>query len=651
MERADGILSESRYFELIDPYFEDPYDLVAMSSLPYEPGKLSMIYKNSPPEKRKEINEETDTEFRRLTNFMGQLDPKNPDHKDLILKWFRMRDVLMELKYGEKGEHMHTIKIEGETIKIGPYLHNENWSKTIGPLGAPSSWKLNLQVSIEGTFNISGGKIRHATLPYESARSIPFDKALSSFKAQLTTAFMDFVIYNAIYLNGQSAIMLKIGNWQLKIFPFFSNAGEGPILGVPYLDEERPSNTSIYYIMNKSDEEIRFGDWILQPDYAGDYPSSKYPKLFLEIRFVPKPKTLGEQTTASNTLSREISDFKVYHEDPFVDASKIQGLYQANWQGILYSSLDPNCRKKIAQEVDKQFQRVTGFVGTLPSISQARNERERNLIRTWLRFRDIIVEKQLDVLCPDLKKTGGVIEPPAGGVIETPAGGYPPPPVNVHYDPYHEEVLHKIDLALTGAHAIGSLAEVLEWFHVLPEWSGTSIALYEGTSVTLIGGPIAGLITKLVIPLGYLALIAETVIQLYLAFTTGRRILKKKGFCYGLVCKAAGLKVPLIHFEPWAPDTGEELTNAFRDGTIDGVRAFNTDIILHNKLIMGLAYEKIINNRYHVTDPEERLLNRLWEQVRGDDLPGTHLQWAFDWGGDYLVKPIHLRDGKPPTAS
>lgn len=97
MERSDGILYEASFFES-----PDPYELAAKTQYPYQHGQLSKIYQNYAPEKRKKINEDTNEQFRRVTGFTGKLDPKNPDHKELIWKWFRIRDVVMELKYGAR---------------------------------------------------------------------------------------------------------------------------------------------------------------------------------------------------------------------------------------------------------------------------------------------------------------------------------------------------------------------------------------------------------------------------------------------------------------------------------------------------------------------------------------------------------------------
>ena len=93
-----------------------------------------------------------------------------------------------------------------------------------------------------------------------------------------------------------------------------------------------------------------------------------------------------------DVLSTEINNLN--YPDPFLDASRIQDPYQPGRYSDCYMKLDPGCRKKIAQEVDKQFRRVTGFVDTLPSISNVRNEKKRHMIRTWLRFCDIILPRQ-----------------------------------------------------------------------------------------------------------------------------------------------------------------------------------------------------------------------------------------------------------------
>lgn len=90
--------------------------------------------------------------------------------------------------------------------------------------------------------------------------------------------------------------------------------------------------------------------------------------------------------------------------DDFLKLSRMENPYHPNMLAVLmdhcYKNMNQEVRKKIAEQVDIQFRKVTGHVGKLPSFSNVQNEKERHLISTWLRFRDRIVARQLDVLSP-----------------------------------------------------------------------------------------------------------------------------------------------------------------------------------------------------------------------------------------------------------
>lgn len=128
-------------------------------------------------------------------------------------------------------------------------------------------------------------------------------------------------------------------------------------------------------------------------------------------------------------------------------------------------------------------------------------------------------------------------------------------------------------------------------------------------------------------PLGYAATIAITFIELHKAFGTGERIQTKKGYCYGIMWEALKMKTPTKTFEPWAGDTAEELKAAWDEGVEKGRAEFRSDLKLHNRVLLRIAYERMTDNRYKFTSPEGRVLNLIWEQVRGDDSIGTHMVW------------------------
>ncbi len=104
-----------------------------------------------------------------------------------------------------------------------------------------------------------------------------------------------------------------------------------------------------------------------------------------------------------DTLSREISDLNtVSYDNRFDVVSRIKGEFTPTKYSKCYQSLEPEVRKQIAEEADMEFRRITNFHDKLPSsISLAKNDTERNLIRTWLRIRDVVVENRgIDNLCP-----------------------------------------------------------------------------------------------------------------------------------------------------------------------------------------------------------------------------------------------------------
>jgi hypothetical protein len=229
------------------------------------------------------------------------------------------------------------------------------------------------------------------------------------------------------------------------------------------------------------------------------------------------------------------------------------------------------------------------------------------------------------------------------------------PAVTVHMDESQlEDWVHK---ALEGTHVIGSVAEIIEIFHASTAWPAIETALSWGDSA-LAAGAAAGetgalaLIGEVAVPLGYAATIAITFLELFRAFTTGTRIQKKKGYCYGIMWEALNMKTAYKKFEPWGGDTADELRKAWDEGVNKGRSAFKTDVKLHNQVLLRIAYERLTQNRHTFTDPEARVLNLLWEQVRGSDSIGSHMVWlaGFPPGQEYDEKlDADVRVPAPPS--
>ena len=201
-------------------------------------------------------------------------------------------------------------------------------------------------------------------------------------------------------------------------------------------------------------------------------------------------------------------------------------------------------------------------------------------------------------------------------------GNAPAPAVTVHMDESQlEEWVHK---ALDGVHVIGSTAEIIELFHASTAWPAieASLSWADAAAVGTAGVGEAGaaaLIGEIAVPLGYVAAIVVTVLALHEAFTTGTRIQTKKGYCYGIMWEALKMKTPNKTFQPWGVDTAEELKAAWDEGVEKGRAAFRKDVKVHNQVLLRIAYEQITQNRYKFTRAEGRVLNLLWEQVRGSE--------------------------------
>jgi hypothetical protein len=230
------------------------------------------------------------------------------------------------------------------------------------------------------------------------------------------------------------------------------------------------------------------------------------------------------------------------------------------------------------------------------------------------------------------------------------AGSAAAPPVVAHLDESHlEEWVHR---ALDGTHVIGSVAEIVEIFHASTAWPAIEASLSWGDAAAIGAAGageagVAALIGEIAVPLGYVAAIVVTVLALHEAFTTGTRIQTKKGYCYGIMWEALKMPTPNRTFQPWGGDTAEELKEAWDEGIDKGRSAFRSDVKLHNQVLLRIAYEQMTQNRYKFTRAEGRVLNLLWEQVRGSDSIGTHLGWMDGSapGSEYDEK-LDLMDGR-----
>jgi hypothetical protein len=243
---------------------------------------------------------------------------------------------------------------------------------------------------------------------------------------------------------------------------------------------------------------------------------------------------------------------------------------------------------------------------------------------------------------------------PASSIVAanapTPNTSNTAPPVTPHLS--ESELKEWVHKALEGAHVIGSVAEVIEIFHASGAWPAISASLSWAEAAAVGEGAAAGAgalatFVEIAIPIGYVALIAVTFLEFHESFSTGERVQEKKGLCYGLAWAASGMPDRPRTFEPWGVDTAEELRAAWEHGLKTARQKFKTDIELHNQVLLRLAYETMMQPRHKWTDPGGRLLNVLWDQVKGADGAGMRLDW-INVGSEYADTHV-LNDLKAPN--
>jgi hypothetical protein len=193
---------------------------------------------------------------------------------------------------------------------------------------------------------------------------------------------------------------------------------------------------------------------------------------------------------------------------------------------------------------------------------------------------------------------------PAVTLANAPANTSATPPLTPPLDP---EFTKQLNLILEGTHILGSAAEFITLWtssHALPV-----------------------MLLHAAVPLSYVAYMYFIALQLHEAFTTGTRVQSKMGYCYGIMWEANGMNTPPMTFQPWAPNTAEELRAAFEEGEELGRDKFKNDAKVHNRVLVRIAYEQMSQTPRMWTSPNQRVLNLIWVLVRGDDLPRHHISW------------------------
>jgi hypothetical protein len=213
--------------------------------------------------------------------------------------------------------------------------------------------------------------------------------------------------------------------------------------------------------------------------------------------------------------------------------------------------------------------------------------------------------------------------PRAGGA----PGAHPPNLGGPYYHPNH--VLHTIHTALDVTHIAGVIAEMYEIFPVLGHHG--AVAAVAGVAA----------------PLGSVALVGLTFLELYHAGTTHLRIEAQKGVCYGLMAEVLGTP-DVAHTTKPAPfeDTTVPLSQAECEAYEEGVREGREqakDPAVREAIVKALAFEMAAQGRTLDTDPQhhawhkavDNTLNRLWDGTHEklSPLQGSRIPWEGQQDG------------------
>jgi hypothetical protein len=167
--------------------------------------------------------------------------------------------------------------------------------------------------------------------------------------------------------------------------------------------------------------------------------------------------------------------------------------------------------------------------------------------------------------------------------------------------------------------------ELKEWVHGILEGGH-----YVGDTAELVGifaseGTKLAALAEVLGPVGE---VTGTIVVLWAvvhAFGTGTRLEEQLGFCYGLMWETFGMPDGVKRFTAWAPNTADELRNAFYDGVGEG-RDKAKDVKVHNAIMAKVAYNMAVDHTSQNT-AQWNLVNELWNQVREEDLGDTIIAW------------------------
>lgn len=244
------------------------------------------------------------------------------------------------------------------------------------------------------------------------------------------------------------------------------------------------------------------------------------------------------------------------------------------------------------------------FEGGMPSGIEITKEASGAFLVSGIRS-EMIYDQQLDQrvrreIVPKL------INAPDGKppVTERPVPEGHAPGVGVELD--ENAVLEWVHKSLEGTHYIAGVVEVVEVFH-----TPAGLAAVAGTSLASVVGGIASYIIML-----------WAVVR---AFGTGRRLQEQEGFCYGVMWETFGKPNGDKAFLAWAPDSAEDLREAFYDGVGQG-REKAKDIKVHNRVMVAVGYY-MVNKGSNEDWAQSYVLNDLWKKVRETDKGKDTLTW------------------------
>ncbi|MGI8993335.1 MAG: hypothetical protein ACR2FP_03435 [Nocardioidaceae bacterium] len=221
-------------------------------------------------------------------------------------------------------------------------------------------------------------------------------------------------------------------------------------------------------------------------------------------------------------------------------------------------------------------------------------------------------------------------DPPAGeGTTST------SPDVDVELDAETEAKISEwTKHALEGTHVLASTAEVAEY---LTEAAATIAG--HATKVATVA-KVAGAVSKVLGPIGHVAMIITIAWEVIDAFKSERRGSVRQGFVYGVMWESLGEPDHLPKFEPGITYSAEEHEEAFKAGIAEG-RAKAKDPKLRNQIILAVATLSL-SSGYGDYYAANEVLSQLWRAYR-EPSPGASDTDTIRWPVPYDRNPLVMQ--------